>query len=139
MPDNFAILTWSVHLAREEPHKTVLALALVAAVGFIGFVVVGPFPAVAASLVVILSLCEFLFPISYEISEGGARARSLLRTAKLSWSDVNRCYLDDTGIKLSPFDRQSRLEAFRGLYLRFGGNKEQVIRTVRSLRSEPCS
>lgn len=132
-------MNWTVHLARENPRKTALALGLVAAVAFIGFVVVGPFPALAASVITVLSLCEFLFPVSYEVGPNGARVRTLLRSTKVSWGDIHTCYLDDTGIKLSPFDRQSRLEAFRGLYLRFGGNRDEVIQAVRMLRSETCS
>ncbi len=139
LAENSAVLNWTVHLAREEPLKTGLALGLVAAIAYIGFVLVGPFPALAASVITVLSLCEFLFPVSYEVGPDGARVRTLLRNSKVSWGDVCTCYLDDTGIKLSPFDRQSRLEAFRGLYLRFGENREEVIQAVRMLRSEPCS
>jgi len=139
VPEESAAFTWTVYLAREEPLKTALALFLIAAIAFAGWVLAGPFPAAAASLVTILSLCEFLFPVSYEVSQQGARVRSLLKTTNVTWSQVGACYLDDNGVKLSPFNRPSRLEAFRGLYLRFAGNEDEVVQAVRLMRGQQCS
>jgi hypothetical protein len=58
----------------------------------------------------------------------------IFKTSEIKWTSVKRCYLDDFGVKLSPLDRKSRLEAFRGVYLRFGDNQNQVIETVKSLK-----
>lgn len=139
LPDNSTRIAWTVHLARQEPLKGALALGMLVAVACIGTTTVGPYTALVACIISILSLRDFLFPVSYQVSAEGARMRGLLRKAEVSWDDVRNCYLDDSGIKLSPFDRQSRLETFRGLYLRFGGNREQVILAVRELRRDRCN
>jgi hypothetical protein len=40
--------------------------------------------------------------------------------------------VDKNGVLLSPFAGRSRLENFRGVYVRFGQNKDQVVNFVRS-------
>ena len=44
--------------------------------------------------------------------------------------DNDGYYVDKSGVLLSPFIRPSRLENFRGLYVRFAGNKDEVMRIV---------
>lgn len=61
----------------------------------------------------------------------------LLKSSEIKWANVKRCYLDDFGVKLSPLDRVSRVEAFRGVYLRFGDNQNEVIEAVKALRPPP--
>ena len=84
------------------------------------------------------AMADFWFPISYEISSDGARCKMLLKSSEIKWNNVKRCYLDNDGVKLSPLDTLSRREAFRGIYLRFNGNKDTVIETVKSLKAEQC-
>ncbi len=80
------------------------------------------------------SLSDFLFPVQFEIRPDRVGCRMLFKSSEIKWADVKRCYLDDQGIKLSPLDRISRLEAFRGVYLRFADNEAEVVEAVKSLR-----
>lgn len=82
----------------------------------------------------VASLSDFLFPVTYFITPHGASCKMLLKSSEIKWANVRRCYLDDCGVKLSPLDRTSRVEAFRGVYLRFGDNQDEVIKIVKSLR-----
>jgi len=77
--------------------------------------------------------------VRYVVTEHGASCRMLLKAARIQWADVRRCYIDDLGIKISPLNRRSRLEAFRGVYLRFAGNRDEVISAVKALRGPACS
>jgi len=129
-----AILTWTVHLARIQPAKTAVSVAFVCAATAAGWVLVGPFVAVLVAAALIASLADFLLPVHYVISRDKALAKMIGRVSEIKWQDVKRCYLDDSGVKLSPLDRVSRLEAFRGVYLRFAGNEDEVIETVKALR-----
>jgi hypothetical protein len=45
----------------------------------------------------------------------------------MSWSQVKSVRRDALGAKLSPLARPSRLEAYRGIYLWFEGNAEDVM------------
>jgi hypothetical protein len=103
-----------------------------------GYFVIGALGALAAATVVLASIADFVFPTTYELTRDRAVCRRVFGTTEIQWENVKRCYLDDLGVKLSPFGRLSRLEAFRGVYLRFAGNQEQVIEAVRSLRTGAC-
>ncbi|MCX8053363.1 MAG: hypothetical protein N3B12_06110 [Armatimonadetes bacterium] len=100
--------------------------------------VIGPLGSVAVAIALVGSLAEFLFPVTYEITSDSAVCRTLFKQTEISWHNVRRYYLDNSGIKLSPLDRPSRLEAFRGVYLRFAGNDRQVIEAVRAIRKSQC-
>lgn len=136
---NQIVLSWTVHLARDCPEKLLISLALAALSAAAGFAVLGTLGACVAVLVMLVSLADFLFPVRYEITSGGAACKMLFRQSAIAWSAVRRCYLDDSGVKLSPLNSKTRLEAFRGVYLRFADNRDQVIETVKSLKESACS
>ena len=127
-------MSWTVHLAPRYPGKLMFVLGAAGLATFCGWLAIGPVGALAALVLVTGSLTEFLFPVKYALSINGATSRALFKTTHIPWSRVKRCYLDDFGVKLSTLETPSRLEAYRGLYLRFGDNKDQVIETIKSLR-----
>ncbi|HUV04806.1 MAG TPA: hypothetical protein VMX94_06835 [Armatimonadota bacterium] len=134
------ILSWKVHILRESPGRmflvgpVVLGSLLASYIMFQSLLVL----AVAAFLL-ISALAEFLFPIRFVISEHGAFSRTLLSRTYIEWDRVKKYYLDDRGIKLSPLEPRGRLEAYRGVYLRFGGNRDEVIEAVRRMRDARCA
>lgn len=111
-----------------------VSIAFIAIATTIGCLTVGPHAAALIGAALVASLSDFLFPVRYIVSGDRVCCRMLLKSAEIRWADVKRCYLDDQGVKLSPLDRVSRLEAFRGVYLRFAGNEREVVETVKSLR-----
>ena len=129
------ILVWKVHLIREDPIK-VLLIAPVFAVSLLVCYVFTRSPIFMAVTLALLasSLADFLFPVHYEINEQGASRKNLLGRTFVPWDRVKKYYLDDHGIKLSTLPRPGRLEAYRGLYLRFGGDEDEVIEAVRRMR-----
>lgn len=133
-PEDREVLSWTVHLAREHPLRTAVSVAFVLSASAGAFFAVGPTAAVIVAGVVVASLSEFLFPVRYVVTDETASCRMLLNRTEIRWANVKRCYVDNLGVKLSPLDRVSRLEAFRGVYLRFAGNENEVIETVKSLR-----
>lgn len=130
---------WTVHLARENPAKLVVCVAATVLTSAAAFYAVGPVAAIAVAAVMIASVGEFVFPVTYRITTRGAECRMLLKTSTIRWPNVKRCYIDDLGIKLSPLDRRSRIEAFRGVYLRFSDNRTQVTDVVKRMRESRCT
>ena len=128
------VLSWTVHLARQRPAMTIASVIFIALASAGGFVAIGPAAGLLVAVVLVGFLSDFLFPMTYHITTENATCRMLLNRTEIRWADVRRCYLDDHGVKLSPLDRVSRLEAFRGVYLRFQGNEDKVIEAVKSLR-----
>lgn len=129
------VLAWKVHLVREEPAKLFLVGPVVLAGLLVSYLIFQSLLFTAAALfLVVSSLAEFLFPIRYEIDRRGVSSRTLLSRTFIEWDRVKKYYLDDCGIKLSPLVRPGRLEAYRGVYLRFGSRRDEVIEAVRRMR-----
>lgn len=78
------------------------------------------------------SLSSFFFPTKYLMTDETITIRSVFRKNSVSWNRLKRYYIDKNGVFLSPFAQPSRLENFRGIYLRFGDNRECVINYVKS-------
>lgn len=129
------ILTWKVHLLREQPAKLLLVIPAAALSLVASYVLFGTFTfGLIALFLILTSLAEYLFPIRFEIDSQGASARTLTARTRIEWSRVKKYYLDDRGIKLSPLSRQTRLEAYRGVYLVFGDRREEIIEAVKEIR-----
>jgi hypothetical protein len=124
-------LSWTAWPARERPFA---ALVLVVAVGILGVLVAkgtqDAFLGVAAPMFVLSSLSSFLLPTSYRLTEESVEVRSLGVSRARPWKEMRRMTVDKTGVFLSPFERRSWLEAYRGVRLLFGGNRDQVVAFV---------
>ena len=123
---------WNVRPSDKEPTKKWGVLA----VGFIAFVLgLVLFKNVlfgAIGLVAILAAtAEFWLGVSYKVDAKSASARCGLSLTSLDWTDVKRADLTEEGVKLSPLGTAGRMEAFRGVYLRFGTERERVLNSVR--------
>ena len=74
-----------------------------------------------------LSLARYYFPTHYRMSEKGVTIKTPTQTISKTWSEYRSFYPDKNGVLLSPFAEPSRLENFRGIYLMYGGKREQII------------
>lgn len=134
------ILTWRVCLLREQPAKMLLVAPIVFAGIVVSIILFRSLIFTAVTFFLFLSsLAEYIFPISYEIDKEGASSKALIGKTRIEWKNVKKYYIDEHGIKLSPLKKQSRLEAYRGVYLRFGNRRDEVIRIVRMMRDEHCN
>lgn len=86
--------------------------------------------AVAGPLFVLLSVSSWLFPTTFRLTEEALEVRSLGVTRVRPWREMRRMVVDATGVFLSPFDRPHWLEAYRGVRLLAGGNRDQVAAFV---------
>ena len=126
-------LAWQVHPLAEAPvlrsvTLTGILLALSVAVGFsfdgfgYGFLCL----AILAG-----SLSRYFVPTRYRADETGVETSHLGVRRRIAWHQVRRAFVAPDGIYLSPFASPSRLEAFRATFVRFGRNRETVLRYVR--------
>ena len=59
--------------------------------------------------------------------------RTGLSFSSMEWDEVKRVISDEKGIKLSPLEKDGAMDAFRGIYLRFGkDNRNQIERAVQT-------
>lgn len=136
-PSPQALLEWRVWLVARRPGKAIGALAIMLAASCLiamgtATVVLG----LAALVLLLLATREFFLPVRYRLREEGAYAEWFMSSYFISWGKVKRYDLSGEGLKLSPFGRSSRLEPFRGVYLRFADNCEEVVEMVKVLAKE---
>jgi hypothetical protein len=83
---------------------------------------------------VILSgaLSPFFLPTEYELTPEKIKVKFFLSNKEKAWGDYKSFYVDRNGVLLSPFEKPSRLENFRGIYLRFDKNKDEVVNYISS-------
>ena len=77
------------------------------------------------------SLSSFFFPVTFSLDEEFVTVRSPFTTERKRWVEFKSFWVDRHGVLLSPFARRSRLESFRGLYIRFSANRDEVVEFVR--------
>jgi len=122
-------LTWSVNIGRDEPQKRAIVLGsafIVAAVGlFLPFG--GAMYALVGFALVTLSNAEVFLPQFYKIDDGGVERKCGLSVTAMAWDRIKRIVPDDVGIKFSPFEKPTRSDPFRGVYVRFADNRDEVL------------
>ncbi len=127
-------LVWRVDLGRKYPDKRVIVgLAAILAAGAGYFFIRGPLGILVGGGVMIASLGELFFPLKYRLDESGASVRCGFSTTAIRWENVKRLITMPDGVKLSPLEKSSRLDAFRGVYVRFSGNEAEVLATIAKL------
>ena len=127
------VLRWEDHpLRSESPARSaalaglIVASALAASVGF-GHWLYGAF----SLAVLTLSVSRYLFPTHYELDGVGVASRHLGVGRSRCWDEFRRVEERADGLFLSPFEGPRRLDAFRGVFLRFHQNREEVVYFVR--------
>ncbi len=131
-----ATLQWTIHLARHRPRRTKAVIALILLAGAAaGFAFQAPLFGILALLLLTAAVSDYLFPLHYLLGPDGISVKGLLHRRAMPWSRVRRIARDDLGVKLSPLPRPSRLEAYRGIYLWFADNADEVMATIAHYRA----
>jgi hypothetical protein len=128
-----AEFTWRAHPALERRVPAALGAVLVLGVAGAVYASSGsPGWGALALLVLTAALRRFYFPSRFDIDQQGITARFPLATRRLRWSDVRRFVTDRHGGYLSPRPGRSRLDAYRGLHILFGAQREAVVQRIRA-------
>lgn len=131
-------LSWTCHPSRRNYPKTLAVVGLLAALMLFTIWYTGSaFFGVVVVLVMTLSLGAYFFPTWYTLTEKGIKVRTLVTKFERPWSTYRSFWPDKNGVLLSPFPHASRLENFRGLFVRFEGNGKDVVAFVKRYVPEP--
>lgn len=77
------------------------------------------------------SLSRYFFPTRYVLNGEGVHSEHLGLKQRRFWVEFRRADEHRDGIFLRPSARPGRLDSFRGVFLRFDQNREEVARFVR--------
>jgi hypothetical protein len=132
MLDEF-VLRWSTHPIKRSAKISILVILLLFVIWLLVYLTTfSPLLTVLSVVIMLGSLSPFFLPTYYELDEKKVRVRFFFNTKEKEWTTFRSFYVDKNGVLLSPFERPSRLENFRGFYVRFNQNKEEVVDFVKS-------
>ncbi len=127
-------LEWTCHPAKRN------RLVTAAVTVFVGLIVVivylltySIFFTVLAFVIMTGSLAAFYFPTRYRMTGEEIFIKTTTQTLCKKWSQYRSYYPDKNGVLLSPFVKPSRLENFRGTYIRFWNNKDEVVAFIKEM------
>ena len=126
-------IRWVSWPLRDEPwRKTALLLALVVLTILLASLWGLLYGTLALVLLVIL-LGPYFVPSRFELSDSGVRIRFPLFNRSRPWSVYKRYVPQKDGVFLSPSAGPSRLDSFRGDFIRFSRttDRERVMALVR--------
>jgi len=126
-------LEWTCHPAKKNKSTTILVtFFLILLVVLVYYTTYSPWFAILAFIILYGSLSPFYFPTRYKLSADDIQVKTTFQTLHKKWSQYRSYYPDKNGVLLSPFLRPTRLENFRGLYIRFWNNKDEVVAYVKA-------
>ena len=127
------VLKWIDHPLKKNRKNLVIVICALILIPVIVFLTTNSLFFLLLSIIFLLgSLSTFFLPTTYELSEDGIKVKFFFNTRQTEWGKYRSFYVDKNGVLLSPFEKPSRLENFRGIYLRFNQNKEEVINFIKS-------
>ena len=125
--------TWRVHPLRESwMRSTLLLLFLLFLFSGIYWLFQSVFVTLLSAIVVICSLYRYFVPFRYELYQHELVVTAPFYRLTKSWDAFRSFYVDNNGVLLSPFAKPSRLENFRGVYVRFGANRSEVLDFIKN-------
>jgi hypothetical protein len=126
------LLSWSTHPAKTRPLvTTAVILFLIVLAALVYLLTYSALFTVIAALILYGSLTQYFTKTTYEFTDTKVRVKYVVNKIEKEWAQYRSYYADKNGVLLSPFPSPSRLENFRGLFIRFAGNKDQVMEFVR--------
>lgn len=126
-------IEWISFPAVENLKKTTIATIFIIGLSTLLYFLYGPIYGFLSILFLGFSLLPYYTPTTYRLNEDGIEVKKVFYTIKKSWSNFRSFYPDKNGVLLSPFPIPTRLENFRGIYIRFRGNGEEVLSVVESM------
>ena len=137
LPEALEPLQWSVRLWEQAPGKRWVVLVVAIACGTMGWSIFqSPLLALVGFLGIVGATSEFWLPLRYKLDSTRASVRCGISLTAIEWQAVKRIAESAVGVRLSPLEKQTRLAPFRGVFLRYAGNREQVLEYVNNLRGD---
>jgi len=124
-------LSWKSHPARERPLATILVVLIISLLLLIVYYLTEKniLMLVMAALIMLISLSTFFFPTTYAIDSKKVTIKYQYTVKERNLTAFRSYFPEQRGILLSPYLSASRLENFRGFYLRYDKNNKAEVDT----------
>lgn len=113
-------LSWKAHPLKDGAPRSYLVVLALAGICLLMKVAFGGWLwSALAGLFLLGSLRSWLFPTAYRLTPEGVEVRFLGLSTLKPWSRFRNLYPHRMGLHLSPFEKPSGLDPFRGIFLRY--------------------
>lgn len=130
--DSSLELTWDIDPFKENKTRLGIISAIILTFLFAVYIGTGEIVWVIISLLLfIISLHKYFFKTQYSLTEDALIIDHLGMHTERNWSEFKRIEFHNTGVFLSPFKKNSRLDSFRGLYILFG--KKEKVKIIKAI------
>lgn len=130
-------IRWTFEPRVQEPAKFGGLIAFIAAFAVVVYFTSdssGLWWAALSVVLLVLMTLPYFVPITYELSEEGVSLfHGRMRTSYKPWSHYTRCVYDEVGLQLKTMVTDSRLDHYRGCFIRFAkgvDNHGEVIEFI---------
>jgi len=121
-------IIWTIHPVKKNWKVSIAVILFLLSLCVAIYISFNSLAFLFLSIVILfVSLMPFFFPTTYSINEDCVVIKSVYRRLSRNWNTFKSFYPDKNGVLLSPFVSPSRLENFRGVYIRFGNNKPEIL------------
>jgi len=140
--EEILLLAWRVHLLRRDAGRAGAVFAAMILAALFGFLLFQSFLfALLGVLLLFFSTADYLLPIHHRLTSRRACVVYGFSRWEIAWKDVRRVKVAKQAVLLSPLPAPSRLDAFRGVVLRFAnegqpGERSALLALLRSLLPE---
>jgi len=130
-PERPMEVAWTVFPMKESPWRAVFFwIVVILTIIAVWWNLQSAFLTVIAAIVLLGALTSFFLPTHYRLNEKGAFWKRLTGGKEISWERVRSVSGERDGVFLSPYPVKSRMENFRGIYLPYRGNRDEVLEYV---------
>jgi hypothetical protein len=113
--------SWVSFPVRDESfYKTVLLIGITVTFFIFTMHILNTLFALLGFFVLLFSIFRYFVPTRYEASPMGIKINGFFFNKEKKWSEFQSFYVAKDGVFLSPFKKASKLDIFRGLFLKTG-------------------
>jgi len=105
---------------------------LIVCVVIVHLITYSTFMTILSIVILFGAMAGFYFPTTYLFYDDHLVVKTMIQALHKDWSFFRSYYPDKNGVLLSPFGRPTRLENFRGTYVKFEKNRDKVMEIVSS-------
>ncbi|MCD6217351.1 hypothetical protein J7L05_05780 [bacterium] len=127
-------ISWKAHPLVDDFPKSIGAifLVIVFSIAF-GYFFASPGIGGLSFIILFLATLTYFVPVYYHIDEQKLTIKFLFLKTIRPLRKFKNYYHNSTGVNLSTFSAPSRLDAFRGNYLRFNHNQNEVLEFLKNV------
>ena len=137
-------VSWTVHPMVDNPKKGILFWIILPIVIWLFYWNIEPdfsrnasrLSTFAVTLILLIYFSQIYLSTRFMINSEGIALSRWLFTKRLAWNRVRSMVEEKNGVFISPFPVRTRLENFRGVFLFYKDNRNEVINAIRHYKPD---